>query len=92
MGAPVAIWSIAAIALGGVLIRPWNLPEAIWAFGGAALLVLLGLMPLSAAIEGIGRGSDVYLFLIGMMLLAELARKEGLFDWLATLAVRHARG
>jgi len=92
MGAPVAIWSIAAIALGGVLVRPWNLPEAIWAFGGAALLVLLGLMPLSAALEGIGRGSDVYLFLIGMMLLAELARKEGLFDWLATLAVRHARG
>ena len=92
MGAPVAIWSIAAIALGGVLVRPWNLPEAIWAFGGAALLVLFGLMPLSSALEGIGRGSDVYLFLIGMMLLAELARKEGLFDWLATLAVRHARG
>lgn len=92
MGAPVAIWSIAAISLGGVLVRPWNLPEAIWAFGGAALLVLFGLMPLSAALEGIGRGSDVYLFLIGMMLLAELARKEGLFDWLATLAVRQARG
>src|SRR5260370_25721920 len=27
-----------------------------------------------------------------MMVLAELARKEGLFDWLAVLAVRQARG
>src|SRR5258708_35761616 len=27
-----------------------------------------------------------------MMLLAELARQEGLFDWLAALAVEHARG
>ncbi|WP_204313601.1 SLC13 family permease, partial [Klebsiella michiganensis] len=32
------------------------------------------------------------LFLIGMMLLAEIARKEGLFDWLAALAVRFAKG
>jgi len=25
-----------------------------------------------------------------MMLLSEVARQEGLFDWLAALAVRHA--
>jgi arsenical pump membrane protein len=37
-------------------------------------------------------GTDVYLFLAGMMLLAELARTEGLFDWVAALAVRWARG
>jgi hypothetical protein len=30
----------------------------------------------------------VYLFLAGMMLLSEVARQEGLFDWLVTLAVR----
>ena len=38
------------------------------------------------------KGIDVYLFLTGMMLIAELARQEGLFDWLAALAVAHARG
>jgi arsenical pump membrane protein len=37
-------------------------------------------------------GADVYLFLTGMMLLAELAREEGLFDWLAAAAARAARG
>jgi len=38
------------------------------------------------------KGGDVYLFLTGMMLIAELARREGLFDWLAALAVEHAHG
>jgi len=38
------------------------------------------------------KGIDVYLFLIGMMLIAELARREGLFDWMAALAVQHAQG
>ena len=35
------------------------------------------------ALAGIAKGADVYLFLTGMMLLAEIAREEGLFDWLA---------
>ncbi len=43
-------------------------------------------------IAAIGRGTDVYLFLTGMMVLAELARREGVFDWVATCAVRAARG
>jgi arsenical pump membrane protein len=42
--------------------------------------------------RSVGKGTDVYLFLIGMMLLSEVARREGLFDWVATFAVNHARG
>ncbi len=38
------------------------------------------------------KGTDVYLFLVGMMLMSEVARKEGLFDWLAGIAVRTAKG
>jgi arsenical pump membrane protein len=34
----------------------------------------------------------VYLFLTGMMLLAELARQRGVFNWLAARAVKRARG
>ena len=40
----------------------------------------------------VAEGGDVYLFLIGMMVLAELARQEGLFEWLAAYAVQHAKG
>ncbi len=79
-------------ATAGVIIRPFRLPEAVWAIAGAILLVALGLLPVADALAGIRKGVDVYLFLIGMMLIAELARREGLFDYLAAYAVEHARG
>jgi arsenical pump membrane protein len=59
---------------------------------GALLLVSLGLLPVGLAFEAIGKGTDVYLFLSGMMLLSEVGRREGLFDWVAVLAVNHAQG
>ena len=74
------------------MVRPWKLPEAVWAVTGAVLLVVLGLLPWSDALRAVGKGMDVYLFLSGMMLLAELARKEGLFDFLAARAARLAHG
>ena len=87
-----ATWAICALSTAAVIGRPFRLPEAIWAVAGAVLLVLLGLMPLPAAAGAVAKGLDVYLFLIGMMLLSEVARAEGLFDWVAATAVRHARG
>jgi arsenical pump membrane protein len=92
MMANLAIWSIGTLATAGVILRPFKLPEAVWAVGGAAALVCLGLLPPSAALEGVHKGLDVYLFLFGMMLLAEVARTTGLFDWLAAEAAAHARG
>jgi arsenical pump membrane protein len=88
----VATWSIAAVAVAGVITRPRNWPEAWWAVSGALALVLFSLISLTNALAAVGKGTDVYLFLIGMMILAELARREGLFDWLAAHALQHARG
>jgi arsenical pump membrane protein len=90
--AHIATWSIAACAIVGVIIRPGKLPEAIWAVLAALALVLFSLISLPDAGKAVLKGTDVYLFLIGMMLLAELARHEGLFDWLAAYAVRRAKG
>src|SRR5260370_31969960 len=86
-----AIWIIAAVATLGVIARPWNWPEFVWAMAGAAMLVLFNLLSWQAAVAAIGRGTHVYLFLIRMILLSEVARKEGLFNWLAALAVMPAR-
>jgi len=86
-----ATWGIAGLATFGVIARPWNLPEYIWAVTGAVLLVAFDLLPWRDAVMAAGKGVDVYFFLIGMMLLAEVARKEGLFDWLAEQAVKHSR-
>src|ERR1700683_2218338 len=78
----VITWTVAALATAGVIVRPFNLPEAIWAVAGAVLLLAMGLLSPQDALTGVAKGSDVYLFLFGMMLLAEIARAEGLFAWL----------
>jgi arsenical pump membrane protein len=90
--AHLASWAIAALATAAVIARPFHWPEAIWAVGGALLLVVLGLLPVADALHAVGKGADVYLFLTGMMLLSEAARRQGLFDWVAATAVNHARG
>lgn len=86
------IWIISLTSIALMLLRPRGLPEHVWIGGGAVLLVATRLLPLHAALHAIGEGTDVYLFLGGMMLLAELAREEGVFDWVADFAVRHAQG
>ncbi len=75
-----------------MLLRPRRWPEVVWAGSGAVLLVVLRLVPLRLAGRAVAEGTDVYLFLIGMMLLSELARAHGVFDWVAAQAVRRARG
>ncbi len=92
LASPWSIWGIAGLATAGVITRPFSWPEFVWAVAGASLLVLLGLLSPAAAWSGVARGTDVYLFLTGMMLLSELARQEGLFDWLAARAAASAKG
>ena len=78
--------------MSGVVVRPWRVPEWTWALIGAGVLVLSGLLPWRDAAVAVGKGLDVYLFLAGMMLLSELARREGLFEFLAAHAVHLAKG
>lgn len=90
--ASTAIWTIWGAATAGVIMRPFKLPEAVWAVAGALLIVGCGLLPLDAAWAAVRTGGDVYLFLIGMMLLSETARTAGVFDWVAIRTVNAARG
>ena len=83
---------IVAISILLMLIRPRDIPEVYWVGGGAILLVVLRLMPLKLAGKAAAEGSDVYLFLIGMMLLSELGREHGVFDWLSCAALKGAQG
>ncbi|MBV9269942.1 MAG: anion permease [Candidatus Eremiobacteraeota bacterium] len=76
----------------GMLSRPLRIPEWCWAVVGAVLLLAFGLIHAHQAAVAILRGTQVYFFLAGMMALAELARNEGLFEWLASQAVLAARG
>lgn len=87
-----SIWAISLLTFIAIIARPFKINEAIWALIGACALLMLGLVLPSEALKGILSGTDVYLFLTGMMLLAETARKEKLFDWLAMVAIKASRG
>jgi arsenical pump membrane protein len=88
----LAIWIISFLTIAAVIGSPFRISEAIWALTGAALLIVLGLLLPSEGLSGVLKGTDVYLFLTGMMFLSETAREEGLFDWLAQRATALAGG
>ncbi len=88
----IAVWAIAAFAILGILLRPWRLPEWVWAGGAAVLLVVTRLLDWHGALAAIARGLSVYAFLTGIMMLAEIARHERVFDWVADMMLRAARG
>ena len=88
-------WLVIAISLSavmGMILRPKRSQEWVWAVAAAALLTFVGAIAPRQAWQAILRGTDVYAFLIGIMALAELARHEGLFEWLASHALVAAGG
>lgn len=90
--AHLLLYAIVAASISLMLIRPRNIPEAWWVGSGALLLVGFRLISLSAAARAVANGSDVYLFLLGMMLLSGLGREYGVFHWVSCKAVRGAHG
>jgi len=90
--AHIALPLIVALSILLMLLRPRGIPEVWWISAGALALIGLRLIPLKLAGQAVAKGTDVYLFLIGMMLLSELAREQGVFDWVAAAAVRGAKG
>jgi arsenical pump membrane protein len=90
--AHILLGAIVIVSIVLMLIRPRDIAEVYWIGAGVALLLIFRLMTLSLAGRAAAKGLDVYLFLIGMMLLSELAREHGVFDWVSSAAVRHAKG
>lgn len=88
----VLIWIISLAGIALMLLRPRGIAEWVWISATALLLVVTRLLPLSGAVAAVREGMEVYLFLVGMMLFSEMAREEGVFDWVADFAVHHAGG
>ena len=91
-GAHLLIWLVCVLAVAGVIVRPYRTPEALWAGAGAVIVIASGLLPIDAALRALSPALDVCLFLLGMMVLSEVARQAGLFERVAGLAVNHAGG
>ena len=86
------IWIIAAATLLLILARPGRVSEGVWACSGAFLLLVLRVLSPADALAAVGRGTDVYLFLTGMMVLAELGRREGFFKLSARVIPLRVKG
>lgn len=84
------IWTISALSIVLMLFRPFRTPEVVWTSSGAIVLCVFRLIPLDLASKAVSEGMDVYLFLTGMMLLSELGKINGVFAWLANVAVKWA--
>ncbi len=90
---PAGVWIIAVLTILAILIRPRGWTEALWACVGSGTAGRASaICRRHQALLAAQRGTDVYLFLAGMMVLAELARRQGLFDWLAWHAVAASKG
>lgn len=87
MNSTVLIFIISALVIVSIIIRPFKLAEVFWAVGGAFLLLICRLISPDEALGAVLKGTDVYLFLAGIMLLSEVAKEEHFFDWLAARAI-----
>jgi len=84
--------SIFALTLVFVLIRPKGLSEAWFTVLGGACMLVFGLETPRQAVGIVLEGKDALLFLVGLLLLADLMRASGFFEWAAIHAARSARG
>ena len=89
---PIVICLVVAVSIVLMLIRPRNIPEVYWISAGVLVLLTLRLITLRLTERALLKAVDVCLFLIGMMLLSELAREHGVFDWLSSIAIRRSNG
>jgi arsenical pump membrane protein len=79
----IAAIAIALLTIVGMLARPWRSAEWHWAVGGAIAEIAIGGVTGSAALAAVAAGANVYAFLIGILALAETARSQAIFEWLA---------
>ena len=81
-----------ALTLALILIRPRGMNEAWATVIGGGLMLLLKLETPAQALHSVVQGYDVLLFLLGLLILSDLLRASGFFEWAAILAARAAKG
>jgi arsenical pump membrane protein len=84
--------AIFVAAIAGVVTRPGRLDEAGAAVLGALAMLAFGVLPAGRALAALASQWNLFLFLLGLMLIAGLADAAGFFDAAGALAVRASRG
>jgi arsenical pump membrane protein len=87
----LALLALAA-ALAAAIVRDHRVPEAAVALGGAAILVLAGVLSWSDARHEAGDLASTLATLAGLLVLGLGCERAGVFDWLAARMAQGARG
>jgi len=88
-----AIAAIGIFIVTYVFIATERVHRTVAALAGAALVLLLGLVPQDKALSGhSGVDWNVIFLLLGMMIIVAVTRRTGIFQWLAIRAVKLAQG
>jgi arsenical pump membrane protein len=74
------------------VVRPRGLPEAVAAVPAAGLVLALGILPLRQAVDEARSLGPTIGFLAAVLVLAEMAEREGLFDAAGTCMAGASRG
>lgn len=89
-------FALAALIFGVTMVlvvaRPWRLGEAWSSAAGATLMLLTGGVSPAAAVASLAAEWNLFLFFLGLMLIAAIADLAGFFDWAAGLATAAAKG
>ncbi|UQS22743.1 arsenic transporter [Amycolatopsis thermalba] len=89
-----AVGSLGALAavLGFAMARPRGLPEALVAVPAALVVLAAGLVPPGEAWEQVTAMAPTLGFLAAILVLADLADREGVFRWLGARLATACRG
>lgn len=79
-------------SIGLILLRPRRFPDWVPALGGGGLMMVLGLLPPTAALRELARSWNVFLFFLGLATASVVAERAGLFRLAADAASAVANG
>lgn len=83
---------VLAVTLAVAVVRPPYVSEAVVAFAGAVLLVIVGAIGFSGAGDALRALGPTVGFLAAMLLIADGCRREGLFDATGAIMARGSAG
>ncbi|HEY8742669.1 MAG TPA: SLC13 family permease [Chloroflexota bacterium] len=84
--------AIFVLALLGILLRPRDLSEAVFALIGGVLMLAIGVVSPAQAAQKLAANWNVFLFFLGLFTISSIADLAGIFDWLADRAARLSGG
>lgn len=90
----IAALAVGVFAVAFILIATEHLHRVAAALGGAAVMVLLGVVDAHSAFfaEDTGVDWNVIFLLLGMMIIVSVLKQTGVFDYLAIWAAQRSRG